>query len=220
MTQNKKEVKVMPAGLPILAAGILRFVLAMILPIYKAVVIIIVSAAAIAVMMIMFSMRKKQLAMQPPAPAVKVRAEELARKIDTCCRKLEGYAGQIKDRTVAASVTNIAGTMEKIADDVEKDPKDRNKVRKLANHYTSMIEELVEKYINLESQGQGGENISSAMDEIKKGLETVENAVKSLLDDLFSDDAMEVSADISVLEQLFKTEGAENRMDFDSAEKE
>ena len=58
------------------------------------------------------------------------------------------------------------------------------------------------------------------MDEIKKGLETVENAVKSLLDDLFSDDAMEVSADISVLEQLFKTEGAENRMDFDSAEKE
>lgn len=158
MTQNKKEVKVMPAGLPILAAGILWFVLAMILPIYKAVVIIIVSAAAIAVMMIMFSMRKKQLAMQPPAPAVKVRAEELARKIDTCCRKLEGYAGQIKDRTVAASVTNIAGTMEKIADDVEKDPKDRNKVRKLANHYTSMIEELVEKYINLESQGQGGKH--------------------------------------------------------------
>ena len=104
MTQNKKEVKVMPAGLPILAAGILWFVLAMILPIYKAVVIIIVSAAAIAVMMIMFSMRKKQLAMQPPASAVKVRAEELARKIDTCCRKPEGYAGQIKDRTVAASV--------------------------------------------------------------------------------------------------------------------
>ena len=113
-----------------------------------------------------------------------------------------------------------SAVMEKIADDVEKDPKDRNKVRKLANHYTSMIEELVEKYINLESQGQGGENISSAMDEIKKGLETVENAVKSLLDGLFSDDAMEVSADISVLEQLFKTEGAENRMDFDSAEKE
>ena len=115
-----------------------------------------------------------------------------------------------------ARVKSIADILEKIADDVENDPKDRNKVRKLANHYTSMIEDLVKKYITLENQGNAGENISSATAEIKKGLETVENAVKSLLDDLFSDDAMEVSADIAVLEQLFKTEGSKNHMDFDS----
>ena len=212
--------KVLSAGLPFVTAGAVWFVLALILPVYKIWALIVCIIAAAAVMILLSRKRAAQIAKLPPVPTVKVRAEELAKKLDVCRDQLTEQAGRLKDSSVAATVRSLAKTLDLIADEVERDPKDRNKVRKLANHYTSMIEELVEKYINLESQGQGGENISSAMDEIKKGLETVENAVKSLLDDLFSDDAMEVSADISVLEQLFKTEGAENRMDFDSAEKE
>lgn len=218
MTQNKKDVKVMAGGLPFLAAGALWFVLAMILPIYKLSMIIAASVAALAVIIVMMSIRSKQIAALPPAPTVKKRAEELAVKIDQSRLQLLDLSAQIKDKTVAGRVDSIASLMDKIADDVEKDHKDRNKVRKLANHYGAMIVDLVKKYIVLEGQGEGGENISSALDEIKKGLETVENAVKSLLDDLFSDDAMEVSADIAVLEQLFKTEGSENRMNFETLE--
>lgn len=218
MTQNKKDVKVMAGGLPFLAAGALWFVLAMILPIYKLSMIIAASVAALAVIIVMMSIRSKQIAALPPAPTVKKRAEELAVKIDQSRLQLLELSAQIKDKTVAGRVDSIASLMDKIADDVEKDPKDRNKVRKLANHYGTMIVDLVKKYIVLEGQGEGGENISSAIDEIKKGLETIETAVKSLLDDLFSDDAMEVSADIAVLEQLFKTEGTQNRMNFESLE--
>ena len=218
MTQNKKDVKVMAGGLPFLAAGALWFVLAMILPIYKLSMIIAASVAALAVIIVMMSIRSKQIAALPPAPTVKKRAEEMAIKIDECRKQLLELSTQINDGSVVGRVNNIAALMDKIADDVEKDPKDRNKVRKLANHYGTMIVDLVKKYIVLEGQGEGGENISSAIDEIKKGLETIETAVKSLLDDLFSDDAMEVSADIAVLEQLFKTEGTQNRMNFESLE--
>ena len=52
------------------------------------------------------------------------------------------------------------------------------------------------------------------MTQIREGLSGADEALKKLLDDLFSDDAMEVSADITVLEQLLKTEGSENKMDF------
>ena len=218
MTQNKKDVKVMAAGLPFLAAGAIWFVLAMILPIYKISMIIVATIVSVVVMVLMMGVRSKQIAALPPAPTVKKRAEELAIKIDECRKQLLELSGKIKDKAVAGRVDNIAALMDKIADDVEKDPKDRNKVRKLANHYGTMIVDLVKKYIVLESQGEGGDNISSAIDEIKKGLETIETAVKSLLDDLFSDDAMEVSADIAVLEQLFKTEGSENRMNFETLE--
>lgn len=218
MTQNKKDVKVMAAGLPFLAAGAIWFVLAMILPIYKISMIIAATIVSVVVMVLMMGVRSKQIAALPPAPTVKKRAEELAIKIDECRKQLLELSGKIKDKAVAGRVDNIAALMDKIADDVEKDPKDRNKVRKLANHYGAMIVDLVKKYIVLEGQGEGGENISSAIDEIKKGLETIETAVKSLLDDLFSDDAMEVSADIAVLEQLFKTEGTQNRMNFESLE--
>ena len=218
MAQNKKDVKVMAAGLPFLVAGAIWFVLAMVLPIYKVSMIIAATVVSVVVMAVMLSVRSKQVAALPPVPTVKKRAEEMAIKIDECRKQLLELSAQINDGSVAGRVNNIAALMDKIADDVEKDPKDRNKVRKLANHYGAMIVDLVKKYIVLEGQGEGGENISSAIDEIKKGLETIETAVKSLLDDLFSDDAMEVSADIAVLEQLFKTEGTQNRMNFESLE--
>ncbi len=219
MAQDKKIVKVMPAGLPFIGAGAIWFLSAMILPIYKISMIVIATVLAIAAAALLNSVRKKQIESLPPAPTVKVRAEELARKIDECRIALQGAAQQIKDKETAERVASIAATLEKIADDVENDPKDRNKVRKLANHYTSMIEGLVEKYIVLEKQEQGGENISTAMEDIKKGLETVDKSMKSLLDDLFSDDAMEVSADIAVLEDLFKIQGSENRIDFENIQK-
>ena len=84
MTQNKKEVKVMPGGLPFLAAGAAWFILAMILPIYKLSMIIAATVVSIAVIAVMSSMRSKQIAALPPAPTVKKRAEELAQKIDQC----------------------------------------------------------------------------------------------------------------------------------------
>lgn len=219
MTESKKAVKVIPAGLPFIGAGAIWFLAAMVLPIYKISMIMVATVMAAAVAVVLSSVRKKQIEALPPAPSVKVRAEELARKIDECRLSLQKSAMEITDKETSGKVNSIALTLEKIADDVEQDPKDRNKVRKLANHYSSMIEELVEKYIIFEKQGQGGENISAAMEDIKRGLETVDKAVKSLLDDLFSDDAMEVSADIAVLEQLFKTEDSKNRIDFENTEK-
>ena len=80
-----------------------------------------------------------------------------------------------------------------------------------------MLTGLTEKYIQLEAQTSAaseGENINGAMTQIREGLSGADEALKKLLDDLFSDDAMEVSADITVLEQLLKTEGSENKMDF------
>lgn len=219
MAQDKKIVKVMPAGVPFIGAGAVWFLSAMILPIYKLSMIVVATILAIAVAAALTAMRKKQIEALPPAPTVKVRAEELARKIDECRMALQGAAQQIKDKETADRVFSIADTLEKIADDVEHDPKDRNKVRKLANHYSSMIEELVEKYVFLEKQEQGSENISAAMEDIRKGLETIDKSTKSLLDDLFSDDALEVSADIAVLEDLFKTQGSENRIDFENIQK-
>ena len=71
----------------------------------------------------------------------------------------------------------------------------------------------------LEGQAQSaseGGNIKGTMVRIREGLAGADDALKKLLDDLFSDDAMEVSADINVLEQLLKTEGSENKMDFSS----
>ncbi|MGN1334093.1 MAG: 5-bromo-4-chloroindolyl phosphate hydrolysis family protein [Anaerovoracaceae bacterium] len=216
---SKEQIKVLPAGLPFIAAGAVWFVLALILPIYKLYALILTAAIAAAAFIFLTAKRRQQLAKLPPAPPVKVRAEEMSKKIDLCRETLLNQQKQIKNTAVSSSVGSIAGTMDLIADELERDPKDRNKVRKLANHYTSMITGLVDKYIQLESQSTEGENIRNSMGRIEEGLSGADKALKRILDDMFSDDAMEVSADITVLEQLLKTEGSENKMDFSGLDK-
>ena len=218
-TTSKEQIKVLPSGLPFIAAGTVWFVLALILPIYKLYALIETFFIAVFTFILIYSRRKKQLAQMPPAPPVKVRAEEMAKKIDACRETLISQQQQIKSETLSSTVGSMAITMDLIADEVEKDPKDRNKVRKLANHYTAMITGLVDKYIQLEAQGAEGENIRSSMERIEEGLSGADKALKRILDDMFSDDAMEVSADITVLEQLLKTEGSENKMDFSGLDK-
>lgn len=209
--------KVMPAGLPFASAGAAWFILALILPVYKIWALIVCILAAAAVMILLSRKRAAQIAKLPPAPTVKVRAGELAKKLDVCRDQLIKQSGRLQDPSVAATVRSLSKTLDLIADEVERDPKDRNKVRKLANHYAAMLTDLTEKYIQLEAQTSAaseGENINGAMTQIREGLSGADEALKKLLDDLFSDDAMEVSADITVLEQLLKTEGSENKMDF------
>ena len=218
-TTSKEQIKVLPSGLPFIAAGAVWFILALILPIYKLYALILTVAIAAAAFVFLNFKRRKQLEELPPAPPVKVRAEEMAKKIDACRQTLPNQQQQIKTETLSSTVGSMAITMDLIADEVEKDPKDRNKVRKLANHYTAMITGLVDKYIQLEAQGAEGENIRSSMERIEEGLSGADKALKRILDDMFSDDAMEVSADITVLEQLLKTEGSENKMDFSGLDK-
>ena len=211
--------KVMPAGLPFIAAGGAWFVLAMILPVYKMVPLLVCAVAAVAVFAVLSAKRKAQIAKLPPAPTVKVRAEELAKKLDVYRDRLAAQEADVADSEVRRHIRSMAKTLDLIADEVEKDPRDRSKVRKLANHYGEMIVGLVDKYILLEGQAQSaseGGNIEGTMVRIREGLAGADDALKKLLDDLFSDDAMEVSADINVLEQLLKTEGSENKMDFSS----
>ena len=217
---SKQENRVMPSGLPFIGAGAAWFVLALILPIYKLYALILTASAATAAFVLLTLRRRKQIAELPPAPTVKVRADELAKKLDQCRDTLLSQQKKIRNETVSAAAGSMARTMDLIADELERDPKDRNKVRKLANHYTAMITGLVDKYIQLESQAVVCENIISSMKRIEEGLTGADAALKRILDDMFSDDAMEVSADITVLEQLLKTEGSENRMDFSGLDKE
>lgn len=205
-TETKQQSRVMPAGLPFLAAGAVWFVLAMLLPIYKLSMVILAGVIAAACGIALSRVRAGQIAALPPAPTVKERTEELAKKLDDCRDDLREKANSVKNAEMRALLLDIAETLSQIADDVENDPKDRHKVRKLANHYTDMISGLAGQYLRLEGAGGAGENVSATMEKIEDGLRGASGSLKALLDNLFGDDAMEVNADIAVLEQLLDQE--------------
>jgi len=137
---------------------------------------------------------------------------ETAIRLDAYRVILERQARKIRDREAASSVKRISIILSNIAREVEEDPRDRSKARSLADHSAGMICDLVDKYIKLESQNQSSSNIASTMAEIRSALETVETSLKTLLDDMFSNDVVEVAASISVLENILSASNPENRI--------
>ena len=66
---------------------------------------------------------------------------------------------------------------------------------------------LLNTYDRMGSQGVAGENITGTMRKVEDTLDMVVNAFHKQLDTLFAGEALDVSADIKVMENLMKTEG-------------
>ncbi len=142
-------------------------------------------------------------------PGEKEFSSEIATKLHELQDLLIDRAKGVKKAEVRETLGSIAGTLNKIADEVENDPKDRNKVRKLANYYGDMLLGLVDKYIKLQdnaAQVVEGENVETSMNKIEEAIKGAETSVRKLLDSLFSEDAMEINAEISTLDKLMKLE--------------
>ena len=132
--------------------------------------------------------------------------------------KIEETAAQIEDSDVSKLCTLIAKRLEFIEDDIEKDPNDRAKIKKLTNHILPMIEELIVKYEELEEQRGTITGVEESLQDINQALEKVDNALRELLDDLFINDSMEISANIETLDSLLTTKESSIRIDFDKLE--
>ena len=74
-----------------------------------------------------------------------------------------------------------------------------------------MTLKLVDAYEEFDRQPVQGENISTAKGEIEKTLDTINFAFENLLDSLFQDAVMDISAEISVLQTLLAQEGLTQR---------
>ena len=211
----------MPAGLPYIASGPDFFVFAMLLPMYRLWALLTALLIAIAVLVVLERARAKQVAAMPVVTPVRQRTEEISKLLDAGRDQLHTLQSQIRSDKVGQHVESMAGTLQKLADNLEQNPKDRGKIRKVAVHYVPMITDLVKNYINLEQQGIDGSNISATMASIESGLEKIDESLKQYLDDMFEDDKMSIETDITVLRQLMNkdAEGV-NKMNFDDILKE
>ena len=66
---------------------------------------------------------------------------------------------------------------------------------------------ILRSYARLEAQGVEGENISAAKERIEGMMDQVMEGFEKQLDKLFSSDAMDIAADVQVLENMLKKDG-------------
>ncbi len=122
-------------------------------------------------------------------------------------KKLRAANDAIPDESMSEDIERMerasADIFRYIADHPEKAPQ----IRKFMNYYLPTTLKLLNSYQRLSAQSVKGENITSTMFNIAGMMHTVADAFEKQLDSLFTDEAMDISADISVFETLLKQEG-------------
>ncbi len=201
--------KILPQSAPFIGAGAIWCIYAILFPFYRmtdlliAAVLSIVSYIAIR----RFVKEPPQKPIQEPEPVL---TQEAAKELFRQAESLRKAAFGIEDKEVADHADSIARTVEKIARNIEEDPKDAPKIRSLIRHYMPSITGLFDSYRTFEMQEIDGENLSAAMHKIKASLEDIDQALKKQLDRLFDIDVLDISADIAVLEHLMAKDGLTN----------
>ena len=75
------------------------------------------------------------------------------------------------------------------------------------NYYLPTTLKLLNAYDRMSSQGVEGQNISGTMERVESMMSTIVTAFERQLDSLFGDQALDISTDITVLENMMAREG-------------
>jgi len=122
-------------------------------------------------------------------------------------KQLRDLNDSISDPLISEKIDNIEDLSGKIFRLVEAKPEKLPQIRKFMDYYLPSTLKLLSSYATLEHQGIEGENITSAKENIARILDTMTTGYRQQLDALFRDDAIDISADIDVLQMTMERDG-------------
>jgi len=122
-------------------------------------------------------------------------------------RQIKQANDAITDEKISVQITRMEVATDKIFRYIAKHPEDAPQIHKFMNYYLPTLLKLLDSYISLNEQGIKGEHISSTIKNIEGILSTIADAFEKQLDNLFADDALDISTDIKVLETMLAQEG-------------
>ena len=156
---------------------------------------------------------KPQQEQQPQKPVHEEKSsgneevDKLIKERNLTISELRRLNYNIENEKISAWIDDIENTTTKIFDVVIAHPDKLPQISKFLNYYLPTTMKLLNTYDRMGSQGVSGENISGTMKKVEETLEMVVKAFHKQLDTLFAGEALDVNADIAVMENLMKTEG-------------
>lgn len=141
-----------------------------------------------------------------PEPAPRRQAPQ-AESDDDILRQIRQINDAIPDPVMSAKIDRIGEITGKILDYQRKNPDKSGQLRSFLNYYLPTTLKILRSYAQLDQQGVEGENISAAKQRIEGMMDKVVEGFETQLDRLFQGDAMDISTDVSVLEQMLDQDG-------------
>ena len=126
----------------------------------------------------------------------------------------------IKDEKISAQIDRLEATTQKIIKQVVENPTKLPQIRKFMNYYLPTTLKLLNAYDRMGDQGVAGENITGTMKRVEDMMDTIVRAFEKQLDSLFGAEALDISTDITVLDNMMAREGLVEDMIHRTASKE
>lgn len=128
-------------------------------------------------------------------------------ELERTLNELYQLNAQIEDAAVSQRIDRIGALTAGIFRAVIDNPEREQDVRKFMNYYLPTTLKLLKSYDLLENQSYQGENIAASRKKIENVLDMLIEAYEKQLDRLFKNDALDIAADIDVLETMMAGDG-------------
>ena len=113
----------------------------------------------------------------------------------------------IADPGISADIVRLEQVSQKIFDEVKRDPKKLPQIRKFMDYYLPTTLKLLNAYDHMSGTGVSGENIDTTLSKVEGMMRTIVAAFEKQLDSLYGAEALDISTDITVLENMMAREG-------------
>ena len=113
----------------------------------------------------------------------------------------------LPDPQLSAAMARMEKAGRSIVETVEATPAKAKQVRRFANYYLPDAVNVLQQYAKLAKQGVRGENAASIRAEVERNAASIATAFENQLDALYAAESMDLSADLTVLQNMLKGQG-------------
>ena len=112
-----------------------------------------------------------------------------------------------RQEAISAKLDRMEQVSGRIFKLIEEDEAKRDAAGTFLNYYLPTTLKLLNAYDRMDSQGVSGGNIGGTMERVENIMGTIVTAFERQLDALFGAEALDISTDITVLENMMAREG-------------
>ena len=203
----KKIVK--KSAIPLYAVAVTWVLYALLFPLYR-LPHFLLAIAATAVVGIVARLFCKDVVEEVPEEPVSTGNEELDNMLaegKAAIEEMKALDIAIANEAISAQIVRLQILAQRIFDHVESHPEKLGDIRRFMNYYLPTTLKVLRAYDVLEDQEVEGENITSTMTRVENMMSTIIRAFEKQLDNLFSAEALDISTDMVVMEQMLAREG-------------
>lgn len=204
------EKKLQKSVIPIYTVGISWIVYACVFPLYKTIHFIFAAVFSLAIYFIaskIFAPKEVWVDKELLSKTGNERVDALLKDANEYLVSLREYRKSIENENIKNDLLSIEDVTMKILNYIIEHPDDIPSVRRFISYYLPTTIKLLASYTELEAQKSSTPNIAGTMQKIDDMLKTVIEAFQKQHDSLYEYKAMDIDAEIHVMEDILTSEG-------------